>query len=90
MRTSKRSHRRETKFVRLEPRRCTACWKCLDVCPKQVLGRIDLGFHRHVRIRTAQACTGCKKCVRVCEPGALTYTYVPHSRTVTSECSGWA
>jgi ferredoxin len=46
-----------------------------------VLGRIDLGFHRHVRIRDAQACNGCKKCVRVCEPGALTYIYVPPARS---------
>jgi len=88
MRALERSHRRETQFVRLEPRLCTACWKCLEVCPKEVLGRIDLGFHRHVRIHAAQACNGCKKCVFVCESGALTYTYVPHSRVASPERTG--
>ncbi len=85
MSNRERTRRRETKFVRLDPGLCTACWKCLDACPEQVLGRIDLGFHRHARIRYAQACKGCKKCVRVCEPGALTYTYVPRQPAAKSD-----
>lgn len=76
----RRHHRRETKYVRLDPRFCEACWKCVDACPLDVLGKIDMGeWHRHVRIRDAEACNGCKKCVRVCDTGALTYIYVPHT-----------
>jgi Fe-S-cluster-containing hydrogenase component 2 len=88
MNSVRRTRRRETKFVRLEARRCTACWECLAVCPEQVLGKVDLGWHRHVRIRDAQACNGCKKCVRVCDPGALMYIYEPHSLSVPRQPSG--
>ena len=65
--------------MRLDSRLCQACWKCLEVCPEQVLGKIDMRWHRHIRIRNAEACNGCKKCVRVCDSGALTYIYVPRS-----------
>jgi ferredoxin len=75
------SRGRETKYIRLEPRLCQACWKCLEACSLQVLGKIDLVWHRHVRIRDASACNGCKKCVRTCDSGALTYIYVPHSHS---------
>jgi Fe-S-cluster-containing hydrogenase component 2 len=71
------SHRQETSYVRLETRLCQACWKCLEACPLQVLRKIDIGWHRHIRIRNASACNGCKKCVRACDSGALTYTYLP-------------
>jgi len=77
----KHSHQRETKYVSLETRLCQACWKCLDACPLQVLRKIDIGWHRHIRIRNANACNGCKKCVRVCDSGALTYIYVPRSHS---------
>lgn len=74
------SHHRITDFIRLMTRRCEACWNCIDVCPKQVLGKIDLIWHRHANIRNAEACNGCKKCVRTCESGALEYIYVPKSQ----------
>ena len=75
------SHQRGTKFVRLETRLCQACWKCLEACPLQVLGKIDIGWHHHIRIRNANACNGCKKCVRACGSGALKYIYVPGSHS---------
>jgi ferredoxin len=75
------SHQKETKYVCLETRLCQACWKCLEACPSQVLGKIDIVWHRHIRIQNAIACNGCKKCVRVCDSGALTYIYRPPARS---------
>ncbi len=75
------SHQRETKYVRLDTGLCQACWKCLEACPLQVLGKIDMRWHRHTRIRNADACNGCKKCVRACDSGTLTYIYVPPSHS---------
>jgi 2-oxoglutarate ferredoxin oxidoreductase subunit delta len=77
--SAEHSHQRETKYVRLETRLCQACWKCLEACPLQVLRKIDIGWHRHIRIRNADACNGCKKCVRACDSGALTYIHMPRS-----------
>jgi len=59
-------------FIQLNTHNCEACWKCLDVCPKQVFGRINIFFHKHAKIVAPQKCTGCMKCVKVCAYGALT------------------
>jgi 2-oxoglutarate ferredoxin oxidoreductase subunit delta len=64
----------------MDTRRCEACWDCVEACPKQVLGKIDVIWHRHAIIRNAEACNGCKKCVRACESGAIEYIYVPRSQ----------
>lgn len=72
------SHKRKTDFIRLDTQHCDACWDCIEVCPRLVLGKIDVIWHRHVIIRNAEACNGCKKCVRACETGAIQYIYMPH------------
>ncbi|MGA2503536.1 MAG: 4Fe-4S dicluster domain-containing protein [Anaerolineales bacterium] len=74
------SHRRKNNFITMDTRRCEACWDCVEACPKQVLGKIDVIWHRHAIIRNAEACNGCKKCVRACESGAIEYIYVPRSQ----------
>jgi NAD-dependent dihydropyrimidine dehydrogenase PreA subunit len=66
-----RTRRRETGFIVLDARVCGACWKCVEACPRQVLGRLTVLFHRHARIVAPDACIGCLKCVGVCETGAL-------------------
>jgi ferredoxin len=73
------SHQRKTNFIRLYPRRCNACWECIEVCPKQVFGKIDVIWHHHAIIKNAEACNGCKKCVNACEYGALEYIFIPHT-----------
>jgi 2-oxoglutarate ferredoxin oxidoreductase subunit delta len=80
--------RRHTKFISLDTRRCEACWDCIEVCPKQVLGKIDMIWHRHTIIQDAEACNGCKKCVRGCETGALEYIFVPQSVNAKSQRPG--
>ena len=78
-------HRRETKYIHLWHRKCQGCWKCVEICPKDVLagrGRLN---HGHVRIKDRDACNGCKKCVRVCVNNAIEYIYVPRSRQHAAE-----
>jgi Fe-S-cluster-containing hydrogenase component 2 len=88
MKSHEKSHRRQNEFIKLYPRHCEACWDCIEVCPKQALGKIEMGWHRHVIIENPEACNGCKKCVRACEHGALEYIYVPHSVSVPSKQPG--
>lgn len=61
----------ETRFVTIDPRRCAACWQCIPACPKQVVGKVQFLFHRHVVLRNAENCIGCMKCVKTCPAGAL-------------------
>lgn len=62
-----------TNYIELNTHFCQACWKCVEACPNQVLGKIDIFFHKHARVDNADACKGCKKCVRVCPNGAILY-----------------
>ena len=70
----KHEHRRKkqtTEFIKLDSRSCEACWKCISVCPYEVIGKIDIIFHKHSRISDPDKCTGCMKCVKVCECKAI-------------------
>jgi MinD superfamily P-loop ATPase len=60
-----------TKFIRLETHQCRSCWKCVEVCPAGVIGKINLPFHKHIRIIQPELCKGCLKCVKVCEHQAI-------------------
>jgi Fe-S-cluster-containing hydrogenase component 2 len=61
-----------TSFVTVNAKLCAACWDCVGVCPRGVLGRVVFLWHRHVRVDQPEACTGCQNCVRACKQGALT------------------
>ena len=69
-RSSVREYAR-TKYIQLDTRKCKACWKCLDICPNNVIDRINLPFHKHARINNSIYCKGCLKCLNVCESNAL-------------------
>lgn len=60
-----------TAFVLLDTKKCEACWRCLDVCPNNALGRINLPWHKHIRFVNISACIGCMECVMSCRTGAL-------------------
>ncbi len=64
------SHLR-TEFIELNTSRCQACWKCVESCPRHVIGKAILFRHRHAHIDRAQACRGCKKCIRSCPQQAI-------------------
>ncbi|MDE7378728.1 MAG: 4Fe-4S binding protein [Paraprevotella sp.] len=60
-----------TAHVAIDPHRCVACWKCVDKCPKKVIGRVGFLWHRHVSFKDARACIGCKRCIRTCPNGVF-------------------
>lgn len=62
----------KTKYILLDTRKCEACWKCIEVCPNNVIGRVNLPWHKHALIIKSDNCTGCTKCVKVCEFNAIT------------------
>jgi uncharacterized Fe-S center protein len=60
-----------TAFIEIDTRNCKACWKCISICPNQVISRINLFFHKHIRISELDKCIGCMKCMKVCEYKAI-------------------
>ena len=60
-----------TLVVRIDTKKCRACWKCIEKCPEKVMGKVDILWHKHARIDQADQCKGCLKCVKVCDSGAL-------------------
>lgn len=56
----------QTKYVAMNPSHCVACWKCVEACPKNVIGEVGFLWHKHAAFSEADACIGCKKCVKVC------------------------
>lgn len=60
-----------TPFILLNPHKCEACWKCVEQCPKDVIGKVNLFMHKHAKIKNPQACTGCLKCFNACEFDAI-------------------
>lgn len=40
-----------TKYVWANHRKCEACWKCIDACPKQVIGKVVFLWHKHIVIK---------------------------------------
>jgi formate hydrogenlyase subunit 6/NADH:ubiquinone oxidoreductase subunit I len=66
----KREHT-STAFVLLDTKKCIACWKCQEVCSNNVIGRINMPWHKHVKFVNVSNCTGCLKCVKICETNAI-------------------
>ncbi|WP_394701023.1 4Fe-4S binding protein [uncultured Acetobacteroides sp.] len=60
-----------TTFVTLDTKKCEACWKCLKACTSNVIGRINLPWHKHIRFVSSKECKGCMKCVKACRTGAI-------------------
>ena len=59
-----------TRFVEFDSHQCQACWSCIDACPKQVIGKVSVLWHKHAALRKGKDCIGCFKCVAVCRGGA--------------------
>ncbi|WP_394802537.1 MULTISPECIES: 4Fe-4S dicluster domain-containing protein [Phocaeicola] len=66
------SHRRyQTEYTQLDAHRCIGCIDCMKVCPEQVIGKIQLLWHKHAVIRNTDRCIGCLKCMKVCRHQAI-------------------
>jgi ferredoxin len=55
-----------TPYVWANHGKCVACWKCIDVCPKKVIGKVSFLWHKHIIIKNAENCIGCKNCIKIC------------------------
>lgn len=60
-------NRKETKFISINPRKCIACWDCVEACPKQVIRKVQFLWHKHIVLKNTDACIGCKKCINICK-----------------------
>lgn len=60
-----------TKFISINTELCKACWKCFESCPKKVIGKISVFFHKHAKLSNPDKCTGCLKCLNTCEYKAI-------------------
>jgi len=60
-----------TPHIWANPRKCSACWGCVENCPKQVIGRVGFLWHKHIVFQRASDCTGCQKCLRACPEGVF-------------------
>ncbi len=61
-----------TEYIFFDSKKCEACWKCIEVCPKDVFGKVNiLGLHKHIKIVNHGHCMGCLKCITVCSHGAF-------------------
>lgn len=61
-----------TIYIQLDTKKCVACWQCQEVCSNDVIGKINILWHKHVRFVNADNCIGCLKCIKVCTSNALT------------------
>ncbi|MDD5363480.1 MAG: 4Fe-4S binding protein [Ignavibacteria bacterium] len=68
----------QTEFIKLNTGKCTACWKCIEACAKNVIGRINLPWHKHAKLINSGNCTGCQKCLKICEFGAYELIQKPN------------
>ena len=67
MKKTTKQPRQVTAFLTANPvHDCIACWKCVESCPRDVLGKVRMLWHRHVKLRHPENCIGCGKCVGVC------------------------
>ena len=65
-----------TAYVQLDIEACTACWKCIDACPKKVIDKsflyiADTLINKHVLMFNASECRGCLKCIDSCKFEAI-------------------
>ncbi|MDR1135227.1 MAG: 4Fe-4S binding protein [Clostridiales Family XIII bacterium] len=52
-------------------RKCTACWRCVKVCPKHIIVKAGGLWHKHIAIENPGECIGCKKCIKACPHGVF-------------------
>ncbi len=61
-----RSNNKSTKYINANTTKCEACWICIDECKYNVVGKVNLWFHKHIIFEDIGECRGCKKCINIC------------------------
>lgn len=51
-------------------RKCTACWKCVEACPRKAIRKVSFLWHKHA-VLNRRNCIGCNKCVKTCPQGCF-------------------
>lgn len=62
---------KSTDHILINTKSCDACGKCIEACPKEVLGKVNIIFHKHAHVDEAEQCIGCLKCVKACPQNAI-------------------
>lgn len=58
--------------VRIDPLLCTACLRCMNVCPrKEVIGLEKFSGKGFAAVKDPSACVGCGRCVDACLTNAI-------------------
>jgi len=60
-----------TPHIWANPKKCAACWKCVEECPNHAIGRVGFLWHKHIVFQNSSDCIGCKKCIRTCQHGVF-------------------
>lgn len=60
-----------TVYVHLDTQKCIACWECQEICPHDIIGKVNMPWHKHAKFVKPEACTGCLNCVNTCQHSAL-------------------
>lgn len=60
-----------TEYIDFDSGKCQACWKCIEVCQKDVFEKINLVIYKHIKIVGRDNCIGCLKCIKACSHRAI-------------------
>ena len=64
----------KTEYLDINTGKCTACGRCIEECPHQILKLVGIKFlinHRHISVARPEECTGCLSCVEACPENAI-------------------
>jgi DNA-directed RNA polymerase subunit D len=72
--------------IKIDTKRCDACGKCVEICPRKVLTKDGNG----IEVRDLMACTLCQDCVDVCpqNPPALDVSWNENAFIFNLESTG--
>ena len=76
-----KNNKAHTAFVQLNIQSCTACWKCIEACPNNVIDKSFLYIantliNKHVLMFNSSDCTGCLKCIDSCMFDAISMNHL--------------
>ena len=61
----------KTEHIKIISRNCKACFKCVDACPNEVIGIVDVAYFQHSHINNPDNCSGCLECLKICPNSAI-------------------